>query len=289
MHPDSSAGGQESSASAKETILNEIWTKVKFQQAPFIFDNDLVTRACVGRYRNPHRLTKLDTLEEVPTSLKHDDVFIAHLGEGRHQFVRGLEYGFHKFEPFNEPPEEKRYARTFLDELGAGEADMLSRVYNQGLIQLFLYGDETVRPRIRLPGRTSNAVDNTFEYTVKDQQIQVSQLQVEMDFIVQNGEDIAIAEAKSGKLSPNFAVAQIFMPVMKLSRLAARLKEKHNVRPLFITQFRKKYQAAGIPTKEYEHIRIYEYRFARPGAMDSLELVKDQDGSRIREYVLVPR
>jgi Domain of unknown function (DUF6997) len=274
----------------KAEILTEIWTRVKIAPEPFIFDNELVTKACVGRYRNPHTLTKLDRLDEVPAALAKDDVFIAHLGEGRHRFVKGLNAGFHHFEPQQDPPEERPYTRTLLDELGGGEADMLSRVYNHGLIQLFLYGDDTERTRIRLPGRSSDARDNSFKYTVGNQAIEANQLQVEMDFIVQHDRDVAFAEAKSGTLQNNFAVAQLFMPFLKLRKLGERLNQNFNIRPLFITQYRKEYQSARVPKKKYEHIRFHEYRFSNETAMDSLALAEGKPKlSAVREFVMIPR
>ena len=274
----------------KADILTEIWTRVKFTQEPFVFDNEVVTKACVGRFRNPHTLTKLDRLDEVPQAMVEDDVFIAHLGEGRHRFVRGLKSGFHQLEPLEDPPEERHYTRTLLDELGGGEADMLSRVFNHGLIQLFLYGDDTERTRIRLPGRSSDARDNTFSYTVGGQVIEVKQLQVEMDFIVQHNSDVAFAEAKAGSLERNFAVAQLFMPFMKLRRLRERLRESFTIRPLFITQYWKEYQSTRVPKGKYEHIRFHEYRFTDEEAMDSLVLAPGSPKQPpIREFIMIPR
>jgi len=274
----------------KADILTEIWTEVRLSPEPFIFDNEVVTKACVGRYRNPHTLTKLDRLGEVPTALSDDDVFIVHLGEGRHRFVRGLKAGFHKFEELKQPPEERQYTPTTLDELGGGEADMLSRVYNHGVIQLFLYGDDTERTRIRLPGRTSDARDNSFSYLVGDQSVDVSQLQVEMDFIVQHDNDIVFAEAKSGALPETFAVAQLFMPFLKLRKLRDRLHQSFEIRPVFITQYWKEYHPASGPKKKYEHIRFHEYRFDIPNKMDSLTIAEDRPKlPAVREFIMIPR
>lgn len=280
----------ESSQKVKAQILTEIWTKVKLSPEPFEFDNEVVTRACVGRYRNPHTLTKLDRLGEVPKSMSDDNVFIVHLGEGRHRFVRGLDAGFHTFEDPKNPPEEYPYTPTLLDELGGGEADMLSRVFNHGVLQLFLYGDDTESTRIRLPGRTSDSEDNSFSYEVGEQKIDVLQLQVEMDFIVQHGNDVVFAEAKAGPLRKDFAVAQLFMPFLKLQKLRDRLGSPFTIRPVFISQYWKDYYAANIPKKKYEHIRFHEYQFEEPTKMDSLKIAEDRPKlPAVREFIMIPR
>lgn len=277
--------------SKKEPALTELWTRVKFAQAPFEFSNDLVKDVCSRTgFKNPFDLTKIDTSEDLPASFVQDDVFLVHLGggrstQGRHRFVKGVQLGYHPLEDPTVPLEEKRYAKTLLDDIDSGEAATLSTVFNQGLVQLFLYGDETVRPRIHLPGRTSGQ-DNSFDFHVGDQPVHVDALQIEMDFIVEKNGDVAFAEAKRGALWKDFAIAQVFMPYLKLCKMRERTGATFTIRPLFVMAHRKQYSSERVPRKTYEHIRLYEYKFDNSDGknrMEAIQLVKAQ------EFVMIPR
>jgi hypothetical protein len=277
--------------SKKEPALDELWMRVKVAQPSFEFSNDLVKEVCAKTgFKNPFDLTKIDTSEDLPRSFVQDDVFVVHLGGGRstngkHRFVRGVQFGYHALEEPTLPLEEKRYTKTLLDDIDNGEAATLSTVFNQGLVQLFLYGDETVRPRIHLPGRTSGQ-DNTFDFHVGTQAVHVNSLQIEMDFIIEKNGDVAFAEAKRGAMWKDFAVAQVFMPYLKLSKMRERTGATFNIRPLFVMAHRKEYQSERVPKRTYDHIRLYEYRFDNSDGlnrMEAIQLVKAQ------EFVMIPR
>ncbi len=272
----------------KKPTLDELWKRVKLQGHPYVFDNRLAIEVSQGTgFKNHNDLTKIDTYDDLSDSMKVDDVFIAHIGgpnktEQKHRFVQGAKLAYHQLEDIPDPPEECQYRRTILDEIDRGEASLLSTVFNQELIQLFLYGDRTVRPRIHLPGRTSGKEDNSFTYSVGHEEVSVQSLQIEMDFIVEKNGDVAFAEAKRGSLWTDFAIAQVYMPYRKLLKIRDRVRGSFQVHPLFIMQYSKPHQPKGLPAKRYDHIRIYEYKFESPEHMDSVSFVK------AKEYVMVP-
>ncbi len=73
-------------------------------------------------------------------------------------------------------------------------------VFNQGLIQLFLYEDHTAYTRIHLPGRTSAKEGQHIHLLRQGREGLRGSLQIEMDFIVEKNGDVAFAEAKRGSL-----------------------------------------------------------------------------------------
>lgn len=272
----------------KKPTLTELWEQVKARGRPYVFDNQLSIKVSqITGFKNHNDLTKIDTYNDLSDSMKADNIFIAHIGgpnkvEQKHRFVPGARLAYHRLEDLLDPPEECRYKRTILDEIDRGEASLLSSVFNQELIQLFLYEDRTVRPRIHLPGRTSSKEDNTFSYFIGDEAVSVQSLQIEMDFIVEKNGDVAFAEAKRGSLWTDFAIAQIYMPYRKLLKIRERIAGTFRIHPLFIMQYSKSYQPKGLPAKRYDHIRIYEYEFKVPDHLESISFVK------AKEFVMIP-
>jgi len=65
-----------------------------------VFDNALVREmAAQHDFGNPFDATKIDNSAELPEPLRAADYFLIHLGKGRHRFVKGIQHGYHAFEP----------------------------------------------------------------------------------------------------------------------------------------------------------------------------------------------
>lgn len=258
---------------AKRRVLSEIWDEIKRNGPPFQFDNLMVKTKTGELFRNQFDLTKVDRSEKLPDSFRRDDVFIVHLGGGRHQFVSGIKLGYHALEgPGKEIP--WRFKRTLLDDFDSGEAGVLSVVFNEQIAQDFLYDNPRAPVKIHLPGRTHRGEENSFSYRIGGTEVSVRNLQIELDFILEDPHgDVAIAEAKRGDLPADFAVAQIYLPYRKLLKVQERRGTEFRIRPLFAVQFTR---ADGR-----EAIRIYEYAFHDPFDMGSISHVKSA------EYVLM--
>jgi hypothetical protein len=91
-----------SGASRKQRVFDVLFQQYLHVGNP-IFTNNDVKRAChqVG-FGNPFDATKVDTREGLPQSMRTQNYCIAHLGGGRHQFIRELHRWFHDFETIEE-------------------------------------------------------------------------------------------------------------------------------------------------------------------------------------------
>lgn len=260
--------------SVKARVLSEIWNEIEQRGPPFQFDNLMVKTKTGDQFRNQFDLTKIDRSERLPEKLRAADIFIVHLGGGRHQFVKGINLGYHVLEP----PEREipwKFKRTMLDDFDSGEAGVLSIVFNEQIAQDFLYDNPRAPVKIHLPGRTHRSEENSFSYRVGQTEVTVKSLQIELDFILEDPHgEIAIAEAKRGELPKDFGVAQIYLPYRKLLRVQERRGTQFHIRPLFVVHFTR--------TDGREAIRLYEYAFHDPFDMGSISHVKSA------EYVLAP-
>ena len=71
-------------------VIAELYALCK-SRGDLTFDNDEVKGVCskIG-FGNPFDATKWDNSGALPKALVDDDVFVVHLGKGRHQFVSGM-------------------------------------------------------------------------------------------------------------------------------------------------------------------------------------------------------
>jgi hypothetical protein len=238
------------------------------------FDNQLVKDMTGDKLSNQFDVTKVDTSAKIPDDLLEKDLFIVHLGGGDHRFVKGIQYGYHKFEPV---PESKiypwEYVPSVLDWTDESEAGVLSLAFNQQIIQHFLFGDRTVPLRIHIPRRTRGNVLNSFRYSIDGAVVDVNNLQIEMDFIVEKNGNLAVGEAKFsskvGFFPEDFAVAQVYLPYRRLLKLRDQKNWKTSARCMFVVQYR--------PTKDQAAIRIYEYDFVNSDDMATIKMLKNAE------------
>ena len=132
----------------------------------WIFDNSLVKKVTGESFGNQFDVTKLDHTKKLPETLCENDVFIVHLGGGKHQFCKGIRHAYRSLEPIlKKEIVTWPYKRSVLNGLDQSEAGVLSLAYNQFIVQDFLYDDITVMPKIHLPRRTQTS----FSYSIGKQ------------------------------------------------------------------------------------------------------------------------
>ena len=215
-----------------------------------------------AEFGNQFDLTKFPSSEKLPEALRDNDCFPIHLGSGRHQIIRGIGNGYHQFEPVpGGAVRDWEYAKGVLDGTDTSEAGALSLAFNQQILVHFLFNDRTIVPKIHLPRRTKCS----FTYMIKDQHIQVTNLQMEKDLAIDHNGIVAIFEAKNDPKDEmqDFATYQLYHPYRQYYDMQERglLPGVKTVRPVYV----KKVENA---------IRLYEYWFR--GAQDptTIELVR---------------
>ena len=259
----------------KKATLASIYAHlVSRKDKSLTFTNALVKDITGNRLSNQFDVTKLDTSERIPAELQERDLFVVHLGGGKHRFVKGIRYGYHNFESVSvNRIFPWKYRPSIMDGTDESEAGVLSLAFNQQIIQDFLYGDRTVSLRIHIPRRTRAKALNSFRYKINGEPVEVQNLQMEVDFIVEKNGELAIAEAKYspkvGFFPKDFAVAQVYLPYRRLLSLREKKNWKTEARCMFIVQYQ--------PNEGQEAIRIYEYSFTDPDDMASITMVSNAE------------
>lgn len=229
---------------------------------PPVFDNRLVKEITGSEFGNQFDLTKFPSSRKLPAALRDADCFPIHLGNGRHQIVWGLNNGYHKFELVQKGvSREWEYAKSVLDETDTSEAGALSLAFNQEMLVYFLFNDRTLRPRIHLPRRTKHS----FRYQFGTQPIEATNLQIEVDLVLEHRGVLGIFEAKNDDKDEmdDFAVYQLYHPFRYYIDRAqsGALNGLKAVRPVYVKKVRRS-------------IRLYEYWFPSTHDPTSIQLVR---------------
>lgn len=259
--------------SEKKDTLTTLYYSLKAKKTyPLVFNNELVKSLTGNRISNQFDVSKIDNSAQLPPELVQENQFIVHLGGGYHQFVKGINLGYHKLEPV---PQDKiriwEYKPSILDATDLSEAGILSIAFNQQIISHFLYKDRTVPLRIHIPRRTRDKVINSFSYKIGETEIQVKQLQIEMDFIVEKNGHLALAEAKckGTSLPDDFAVVQIYLPYRRIINMLGNKIKNLILRNLFIIHY--------VLPDGMNAIRVYEYMFEEPNNMASIKFINNAE------------
>ena len=125
----------------KSKVIEEIYEMCK-EKNNFIFHNELVKDVCkkIG-FGNPFDVTKLDNKNKLPNILLENDIAIIHLGNGRHQFIKGIDKIFHEFENI-EKIIDWQYKTSILNHHNSSESNVLSVANNQRILHHFLFGKD---------------------------------------------------------------------------------------------------------------------------------------------------
>ena len=253
--------------SKKQTVITELYSLCK-DRGDLEFDNKEVKRVCdrVG-FGNPFDATKWDNSGSLPKALADDDVFVVHLGRGRHRFVSGIAVGYHEFERI---PEDIRYQwpyrRSILNNINTSESNILSVGYNQRIIHDFLYEDIAASPKVYGSNRTHIPLD----YRIGGDEINVSRVQVEIDFTTEYLGKVTVFEAKDGE-PPDFNVFQLFNPFRYYARFSS------------VRDILEEYINGCYLLRHGDRIRLYLYSFADANDPGSIQLLRNA------EYNLIQR
>jgi len=156
------------------------------------------------------------------------------------------------------------YQKTVVNDLRSqSEGTLLSFVFNKGIFQDFLGATEP------LQANTIGRTNGTFQFFIGDQSISVSNLQIEIDYLVYTVAFVSPVEAKTrtgrAKLPVDFNVHQVYNSYRYLKNQGVE-----NVRPLY---------CLSRQTATQRIFRLYEYRFDDDLRPASIGLV------RAKEYV----
>lgn len=254
----------------KQDVLNDLFNYC-FKNNNLIFDNDLVKKYCKKHnFANPFDVTKLDNTNIFPSIMLKNDYFILHIGEGKHQFVKGINFGFHEFEEIDEKNiYQWKYRKSLLNDFDTSESNILSVGFNQRIIHDFLYEDIVAAPKVYNSRRTKT----TINYKLNSQEIDASNLQMEIDLTTEYNGIVTIFEGKNN-FPINFAVYQLFHPYLYYQKL--KNDNKLNINDITCCYLLRKKE------KENSIIRIYNYTFSDAKDMGSIKLIKSAQYNLIR-------
>ena len=246
----------------KHKVLEELLNQCEFRKN-YIFDNNMVKSVAMRiGFGNPFDVTKIDNTGKLPQVMIDKDFFIVHLGKGKHRFIKGIKNGFHEFEKI---PDDKivrwQYSKSILNELDKSESNILSVVFNHGIIHNFLGLDHNLgSSKIYLPRRTKS----NLEYFVSNNEITANSIQMEIDLTIECDRVVTIFECKNG-FSKDFAVYQLFHPFLYYKNIneTMNLGIKH-VDCCYL--LRKEVGLESI-------VRVYKYTFERQKEITSIKLL----------------
>lgn len=254
----------------KQEVITRLF-KICQDRDNFYFDNKLVKKVSneVG-FGNPFDATKIDNSSLLPSVLQLSDYYIVHLGQGHHQFVNGINLGYHKFELIDEKETyEWKYRQSLLNEFDTSESNILSVASNQRIIHDFLYDDIVASPKVYNARRTKAS----FEYHIGNTKIQPNNLQMEIDLTLEYQGVVTTVEGKNN-FPDDFAVYQLFHPFKYYSKL----KQEHSIEIGKISCcyiLRKKHQNSSV-------LRLFNYTFDDVDKIDSIRLLKKSQYTLVR-------
>lgn len=248
--------------SRKQAALEKVFQATLSRGGPLVFDNDLVKQLTGKAFSNHFDVTKQDTSAKLPRLLRDQDLFVVHLGGGKHQFVKGIKLGYHELEPISDSetiPWKGR--KSILNEMDTSEANILTFTSNQRIVHDFLYEDVIASPNVYVPRRTKSS----FTYTVGQQAIEATAVPVETDLTLEYLGHLTVCEAKNGR-PKDFAVYQLFHPI----RYYLNLQRQHR---LAITKISGMFVNRHV-TDSQTLVELRLYEFTNPDDIGSIKLVK---------------
>ncbi|MEC7688641.1 MAG: hypothetical protein VX514_06300 [Candidatus Thermoplasmatota archaeon] len=185
----------------------------------YIFTNDDVAeKADFFDFKNKHDVTHIDTRQGLSPLMKKHDLCLFHLGSlkgeesARHCLLSPSDLAFHDFENIDEKDKEDLddLKPGPLDETNSSESNILSLVYNHGILDRFLYGgDRRASPQIYMSHRSRK---NT-KHRVGDISLPTGKIQFEVDMTFAYDGKVTIFVGKNWKRNrDNFAIYQLYMP-----------------------------------------------------------------------------
>jgi hypothetical protein len=262
----------------KKDIITGIFNICKTRN-DFVFDNDFIKEVLkeAGSGANPYDITKLDNTSKYPDILIKEDYFIAHIGKGRHCFIRGLNKIFHEFETINDDEVIKwPYRPSILNDFSISESSVLSLCFNHRIIHDFLYQDIAANPKIYNSERKRGV---SFNYFIGNLEMSFENLQIEIDLTMENYGFVTVFEGKntidSNNWIKNFNIFQLYNPYRYYHNL--KLAKKLDIKKLTACHL------VRLKTLNGSRVRLYNYIFENPEDITSIKLIQKN------EYVLERR
>ncbi len=266
--------GRSNQSGKKKQVIAHLYNLCS-SRGSWIFTNDEVKRAAVEYgFGNPFDATKIDTKSGLPDEVINAGYCIAHVGKGRHRFIPELDKWYHEFEPIEKDEiYDWRYRKSLLNDIEAGEASVVSFVFNQHILHDFLYEDVVASPKIYVPGR----VRTDLKYWVGNTLIEAEDQQMEVDLTLEYQGTVTVLEAKS-RLIEDFAVYQIFHPMLYyLDKSRALGIEIQHINACYILKYN-----SNVGGQKSTRVRLYLYEFSAPDRLDSIKLVRKAEYRLIR-------
>lgn len=204
-------------AGKKHQVLTQLFEQCQLS-GNYIIDNERIRRVAQDfGFGNHFDATKLDNITVLPTIMVENDMALVHLGGGKHQFVKGLETVYHRFEPIAET-QDWLYTKSLLNEYDTSESNVLSVANNQRILHNFVFGqdkefdaiDISERPKTYFPHRTQSNLRYHFGDLFY---VDLARIQIEIDLTIEYKGTIAIFEAKNGKPT-SFSIYQLYHPFL---------------------------------------------------------------------------
>jgi len=257
--------------SKKDKVIEELFTICQ-NNNNMIFHNNLVKDVCkkVG-FGNPFDATKIDNKSKLPEILRNNDFAIIHLGNGMHQFIKGIDKVFHEFEPI-ESKIEWEYKKSLLNQYNSSESNIMSVANNQRILHHFLFGNDNEfeesdirnRPKTYFPHRTKTS----FEYKIGDDiQLNLKNIQIEVDLTIEYNGTIGVFEGKNGK-PDNFSIYQIFHPFLYYFMANKRTELKGKIQEIICVY------VVRENINKFDNIKLWAYTFKNPIDLTTINYIK---------------
>ncbi len=255
----------------KKQVLIELLEQYYLQGKSEFNNEDIQEITKKYKFKNAFDVTKIDNISILPQEYIANDVFIAHIGKGKHKFINGINKAYHYFEKMEDDEiEEWSYKPSLLNESNSSEANIVSLAYNQKVIKNFLYEEDRISEPLRYdPGRTKY----TGEYFIGKDQVIATQVQMELDSHAEHNGIVDIFEAKNSK-ADNFSIYQIFLPFLHFTKLQAEGVAIKKIRCNFLLR--------QIKGDKQTIIKIYQYSFPKPKDMSSIELLQKKQYNLVK-------
>ena len=262
--------GKPSKLSKKKLVQQEIF-EICRRRGDMTFDNNLVRDiAQKNDFGSPFDVTKTDNSGILAPAVLEQGYCIAHLGRGKHRFLKAANVWFHRFEKIATEPIKWPYRRSLLNETDTSESNILSVGFNQRIIHDFLYEDIVASPKMYNARRTKI----TTNYAAGAESLALEKVQMEIDLTTEYLGTVTIFEGKN-KFPDDFAVYQLFHPFLHFKEL--QKKKQLSIKAINCCyMLREKKKGNSI-------IRLFLYTFDKEESIGSIRLVKSA------EYHLVTR
>ncbi len=251
----------------KKLVIEELFKECS-KRNKYIFNNNLVKEISkkIG-FGNPFDVTKIDIKEKLPKSLLDNDYCIIHLGNGQHQFIKGIDTIYHKLEAIEKKDIiEWNYKKSLLNQYNDSESNILSVANNQRILHDFLFGNDIEysslpienRPKTYFPHRTKKTLEYLFDNTLITAQNQ----QIEIDLTIEYNGIIGLFEAKNGN-PKNFNIYQLFYPYLYYALSGLNYSK---IKCIYL-----------VRTKQYNlsEITLWEYEFTDK-KLNSMKYIKSK-------------